>query len=328
MQEKYKKFKEFDFAASQEWQIYYSNLFPTPTPNKILLYKKKFYRNKIDPDFDPKYIDPSEQEQNTSNTNTNTNTTNNANNTYNNYQNNYNGNDPVFQNYHNAKAFCNPINNAFLKNLEMILLFAFFGSYIFQYKLKVISLSLFALRAIEQVGIPKFNMTYLQALVMNDSFHLLTIVFQNLMEKPSYFMFFVPFIHGFLIFCDEIGVLITSGVVGKFIKFMNDNKEQIKQDLGYCEIAIGFLVIPGAFLKLNYFLTPMVYWQMMRVRYQLNPFVHKGFGDLNIRVNQFKEGGSCPGPLKFVIEKVQWVFNKFGNVEKAESQGMGSCSIF
>jgi hypothetical protein len=45
MEEKYTQFKEYDWA-------YYTNIFPTPPPSKILIYKKKFYRNKIDLDFD------------------------------------------------------------------------------------------------------------------------------------------------------------------------------------------------------------------------------------------------------------------------------------
>ena len=69
MEEKYKKFKEFDWQNNQEWQLYYSNLYPTPPPNKIERYKKKFYKNKIDNDFDIDYQSTSSQstESNSSN---------------------------------------------------------------------------------------------------------------------------------------------------------------------------------------------------------------------------------------------------------------------
>ena len=52
MEEKYKKFKDYNWDNSKEWNSYFTNIFPTPTQNKALRYKKKFYRNKIDPDFD------------------------------------------------------------------------------------------------------------------------------------------------------------------------------------------------------------------------------------------------------------------------------------
>ena len=64
MEEKYKKFKEYDWVTSEEWQAYYRNIYPTPPPSKILRYKKKFYRNKIDSDFDIDYKPPEEEQSN------------------------------------------------------------------------------------------------------------------------------------------------------------------------------------------------------------------------------------------------------------------------
>ena len=38
------KFVCFDWSASQEWQEYLASLYPTPPLNKLLKWKKKFYK--------------------------------------------------------------------------------------------------------------------------------------------------------------------------------------------------------------------------------------------------------------------------------------------
>ena len=65
MEEKYKRFKKFNWAYSDDWQHYYRNLYPSPPISKLLHYKKKFYRNYIDPDFNINYIPPEGEIQET-----------------------------------------------------------------------------------------------------------------------------------------------------------------------------------------------------------------------------------------------------------------------
>ncbi|CDJ61606.1 hypothetical protein, conserved [Eimeria maxima] len=46
------KFVCFDWSASQEWQEYLASLYPTPPLNKLLKWKKKFYKTHQDSSFD------------------------------------------------------------------------------------------------------------------------------------------------------------------------------------------------------------------------------------------------------------------------------------
>ncbi|CDI77262.1 hypothetical protein, conserved [Eimeria acervulina] len=46
------KFVCFDWGASQEWQEYLASLYPTPPLNKLLKWKKKFYKAHEDSSFD------------------------------------------------------------------------------------------------------------------------------------------------------------------------------------------------------------------------------------------------------------------------------------
>ena len=52
---KYNQYINFDFEHCQDWINYYSNIFPTPPPHKYDYYKRKYYKLKIDPDFDVNY---------------------------------------------------------------------------------------------------------------------------------------------------------------------------------------------------------------------------------------------------------------------------------
>ena len=63
MEEKYKKFLQVDWTGNKDWQLYFSNLTPTPPGNKVLHFKKKFYKLKIDSDFDITYEPPQQQQQ-------------------------------------------------------------------------------------------------------------------------------------------------------------------------------------------------------------------------------------------------------------------------
>ena len=58
MEEKYKQFEKINWEKNEDWQIYFSNLTPTPPGNRVLYYKKKFYKHRIDYEFDVNY-DPS-----------------------------------------------------------------------------------------------------------------------------------------------------------------------------------------------------------------------------------------------------------------------------
>lgn len=56
MESRYQRFLQFDFEASSEWKAYISSIDPPPTGQQIFLLKKRFFKRKIDPEFDINYI--------------------------------------------------------------------------------------------------------------------------------------------------------------------------------------------------------------------------------------------------------------------------------
>ena len=340
MEEKYKEFKEYDWIGSKEWQLYYTNLFPTPPPSKILRYKKKFYRNKIDPDFDIDYKPPEEEESNTNSTSNNSSSSSTSNSSANSNTSNQDAfsTEQTFETYRAAQTLANPIHSPPLQMAETFLLVLFILFLPFRYKTVLIGILAFLIRTIRIVGIPKFDITYLQVFIMNDSCHSLLFIIQTLSDRLNYYMMLPVVISALIAICDNLNSLnLSFGLIKKYVDLINSKKEDLMQSKSYIEVAIGFVSIAGIFLKINSILTPIIYWQLMRVRYTLNPYIKKSFSDLNELGNKIKENEKCPGPIKFIIEKVQWVFSLLGKMNSPQNgqaqgnnnQGGGSmCNIF
>jgi len=336
MDEKYKQFKEYNWVESKEWQLYYSNLFPTPPPSKILRYKKKFYRNKIDPNFDIDY-EPPKEEENTSTNNTQYSYANqNSSNQYN--QESF-SNDQTFETYKAAQTLARPINSKNLLLIETISLIIFLFSLPIRYKTNLLSIIPFLIRSIRLVGIPQFNMTYLQAALMNDACHTLLFAIQIILDRLNYYMLFPVIISSVLALCDNAKVLNVIMPFGQeYIDLVNNKREEIIQSRAHVEVAIGFVSILGIFLKLNSILTPVIYWQMIRIRYTLNPYIKESFKEINELANVIKNSERCPGIVKTIIDKVQWAVEYLGKMsspqqngqdqQQGQGQGGSMCNIF
>jgi len=313
MEEKYKKFKEFEWEKSKEWQLYWSNLYPTPPVSKIERYKRKFYKNKIDSDFDIDYK-PSE----TSNSNSNYNSNSNSNSTFTDSNSGYS--------YTYAFPPFKPINSVLLKTIETYLLFFFLFSLPFRFYSKQIAFIAYLLRTLRLNGIPKWKVEYLQGLMGIDSVHVFFYSLVLFIERFNYYLILPVALAAVIDSCENIKDDKNLNVFKKYFDLVLKNKENLLQERANIEVGIGFLLIVGVFLKLNSFLLPIIYWQLMKVKYFLQPRIKKSFEILNSYVNKFKNSQNCPNLMKIVIEKIQWLFEYFGKVEPKNQNS--SCMIF
>ena len=173
---------------------------------------------------------------------------------------------------------------------------------------------------------------------MNDSCHTLLFITQTLTDRINYYMLLPVVVSAIIALCDNARAMnVNIGGVKSYIDLVNKNEEQLIQSKSYIEVAIGFVSVLGIFLKLNSILTQIIYWQLMRVRYTLNPYIKQSFTDLNNLANQFKNSDKCPGPVKFVIDKIQLAFSYMGKMNSPQpgqgqgnaGSGLGSmCNIF
>ena len=333
MDEKYKEFLAYNWVDSKEWQLYYSNLFPTPPPSKILRYKKKFYRNKIDPNFDIDYQPPQEEEKPSSN-NTQYSS---ANQNYSNQQSQEAfSNEQTFETYKAAQSLARPINSSSLLLIETLILILFILSLPIRYRTNLLSIIAFLVRTIRLVGIPQFNMTYLQAALMNDACHTLLFAAQIFIDQFNYYLLFPVIVSSVIALCDNLKSFNAKiPIAQQYVDIVNNKKEEIIQSRAHIEVAIGFVTIIGIFFKLNSVITPIIYWQLIRVRYTLNPYIKQSFKEINQYANNFKNSEKCPGIVKTIIEKIQWAIEYMGKMSQPQNaqgqdqnQGGSSCNIF
>ena len=318
MEEKYKKFLDFDWQTSKEWQLYWTNLYPTPPPSKIERYKRKFYKNKIDYDFDIDYKPPqSEKPQQNQNSYSNNSTYTDSNSGY---------------TYTYAYPPFNPINSVLLKTIETYLLLFFLMSLPFKFYSKQLASLAYLLRTLRLNGIPKWKVEYLQGLMGIDAIHVLIYSLILFIERFNYYLILPIALATVIDLCDNLNSEKQLNMFKKYFDMILNRKENLLQDRANIEVGIGFLLIVGVFMRLNSFLLPIIYWQLMKVKYFLQPRIKKSFELLNGHVNKFKNSSTCPSILKVVIDKIQWLFEYFGKIDTNQAQqnnsGFGKCSIF
>lgn len=55
MEQKFKEYRKYDWTLSATWQTYLDNIFPTPTRDRLEKIRRKWYRDKVDKEFDVNY---------------------------------------------------------------------------------------------------------------------------------------------------------------------------------------------------------------------------------------------------------------------------------
>ena len=319
MEQKYKIFKEYNWAYSNEWKTYYNNLYPSPPITKLLHYKKKFYKNYIDPDFDINYIPPEGEKIETEykpppdvieknlKKNKNQNNVNNLNeeNQKSNYQ-------KILEKYELSKKNYKPIKLNIFKYSQLFFTFLFIISIPFGIKTHTFALDSFLIKLFREIGKPSFAKLYLQYLLLNDTFHTLIYIFICSIDNYNYYMLLPIIISSFVSFVEDFK---DSNCLKKYLLEIDKFKMELIQNKTYIEVIIGFLQIMGVLLSINTFKTPIIYWNFLRFRYFINPFVYKSFEELNEKINKIKEKKTMPKFVNYIITKIQLMFNYFGNIK-------------
>ena len=324
MEEKYKKFKKFNWAYSDDWQHYYRNLYPSPPISKLLHYKKKFYRNYIDPDFDINYIPPEGEIQETEYTPPPEIIEKNLRKLKKEKQQN-NGleeeeeeeekssYDKLIEKYELLKKNYKPINSVIFKYSELFFLLLFILSIPIGIKTNQFALYAFLIKVFREIGKPYFSNNYFQCLLMNDSFHTLIYILLCLLDYFNYYMILPVAISTIVSISENLkDNNINIKYFNNYISSVNKVKEKLIQDKTNIEVYIGFLQIIGSSIGINTFKTPIIYWHILRFRYIVNPYVNRSFSQLNQNINNLKENNKCPKFLKYIIGKIQNMFNYLG----------------
>ena len=326
MERKYKKFKKFNWAYSNDWQNYYRNLYPPPPISKLLHYKKKFYRNYIDPDFDITYIPPEGEAQETAYTpppevieknlkklrrekarqNGELNDD---------FEEEKSPLEKLIEKYELSKKNSKPLNSSIFKYSQLLFLLLFILSIPIGIKTNQFAMYGFIIKVFREVGKPYLSKKYFQCLFLNDSFHTLIYILLCVFDNFNYYMILPVTISSIVAISEDLkNSKLIFNYINNYISSVNKVKEKLIQDKTNLEVIIGFLLIIGTSIGINTFKTPIIYWHVLRFRYIVNPYVNKSFAELNQMIENFKESNKCHGFLKYIIEKLQRMFAYLGSI--------------
>ena len=290
MDEKYRRFKDFNWSTSKEWLQYYENLYPKPPSNRLDFWKKKFYKLKVDSEFDLNY------ESQTGNTNPNS------------AQNNQNTNRETSNNNSNPNyQGTTQINKYLIDCIEL----GFFGIFLLSILPKFYFTLYFALlglliKIFKKTGTPKFNMAFLQILFNENYFQQLVYTFLLLIDRLNIFTLFPIVITSVITVCIFIRRYLSNyHKLTYYANYVMNNRATLIRISSRLELATGFLLILGYFIGTNSFLLPILYWQYIRFKYILNQELKDSFSELNQYIEYIKQNPSCPEICKFLLTKLQ-----------------------
>jgi len=348
MENKYKNFLNYKWESSNDWQLYYSNLFPVPTSNKILHYKKKFYKLKIDNDFDTNYS-PEESTpgggnaNNTNNTNTNSNTNNayrtNSSSSENQNQNqgNYNYNRTTYNQYNHSsnQNYSQPRTgqDLYISNVESFSWLLCFVSIFFQYHTYKIALFCLLIRVFRVNGAPKWNVNYLQQLFNDVHFHICLYTLIFMVER---FLLFglIPLLITGALNISEFFVInrLNPEIARDYANRVYTKRDYLSTLRSNIEIGIGFFLIVGVFLGVNSFFTTLFFWQYLKFKHSTNEqYTLRSFTKLGNLIDSWLNNPQVPDLVKTILAKVKQLGIYFGSTSQNAHQRAGagqSCIVF
>lgn len=313
MEAKYKKFLEYDWINSKEWHFYIENdVYPPPPLKKIDYFKRKFYKSRIDQDFDVSYQSPTETSSaNTTQNNTNSSNRSNAN--------------PYTNPPQGASASLTPI----MQKAEIFLWGLFSISFIIGFSPLLASAMALVVRVFRRVGMPKFNIEFAQHLFLDEHFQILLYNLLFMIDKLNIFVL-IPLFITCLMNVSEYFKLNGITLFSKYTDLIYNRRVEIAKLRSNIEVGIGFLLVLGIFLGLNSILLPVFYWQFLRFKYIVNEDTKITFAKMNAYINGFKNKPTTPSFLRYAIDKAQALASYLGRTEPAPGQPAGgqNCLIF
>lgn len=311
MDKKYKAYTSFKFFENENWRIYYNNLLPTPSLQQLEKYKKRFYKQHIDKDFDISFT-PAREEENAGGRGRQGEQSPERGHEY------ERGSTPgsIDFLFHSLSIAALPIS--YLLQLPYISLYTALPMFF------VILYRMFRI-----YGFIKFNMMYWQYVLASDYFHNLLFLFISLLAGNATCLVKIPL---FMFSLSEIALCLYKWRIYNLFPFRAINAKraeflEVKTDI---EIYLGFYFI--AILPLGWisFILPLFYWQIMQVRYTLNGSTRCGFMKLGLRLDRIAANPKCPSVAAFLIRKLRALGNYLSTMNQPQEgqQPQRRCNIF
>ena len=272
MDNKYMEFIRYDWNNSVEWKNYLENIFPSPPQNRILHYKKKFYKLKIDPDFDINYIPG----QNNNNENQNNNQRNN--------QNQNNENEMRNGNRNNNNNFNIDVDIMFIV-IDIIISITSFLAFFIHLKTSInMLIGCLIYKLIKKEGKPKFEQQYLINIINNENFSYLILILLLFIDNSKNYFIVIPIIvYNLIDIINNINLIYKNNIFSKILA----KKQFILKYSNILEINI-ISPIYGFFMNKNSFYFIFLYIQYLKFRVYVNQNITNCLVQINNYLNNLK----------------------------------------
>ena len=326
-----RKYQEHDFPGDPQQQEYLNNLFPTPQPETIQKYKRKYYKQKINPELNPDVPEgfssssfnqsgaskPSEESKTPQQEGTSQRTSASTEEQF------RTGNGASSQTTPNGNAVNGNGTNTEQKkvgtikeiwfNMEgwlkiLFILTAFwFGSLA-----NWIAFTVCILGIIRQCGRPRWSKQYGQKIVSNDFtqnlFYMIPFIF---FPGAKTLVYFLPLgIHFWIGACEYI-VMRQAMIYSKVKKYIDTSRQQsaqLKFMKAKVEVFIIIYIIIMVIIGNQSFILVLFYGNFLRIKYMVNLSTQYAFTNVNNWIQtKIINNPSVPGILKVVIEKLRGV---------------------
>ena len=314
MDNKYMEFIRYDWNNSVEWKNYLENIFPSPPQNRILHYKKKFYKLKIDPDFDINYIPG----QNNNNENQNNNQRNN--------QNQNNENEMRNGNRNNNNNFNIDVDIMFIVIDIIISITSFLAFFIHLKTLINMLIGCLIYKLIKKEGKPKFEQQYLINIINNENFSYLILILLLFIDNSKNYFIVIPIIvYNLIDIINNINLIYKNNIFSKILA----KKQFILKYSNILEINI-ISPIYGFFMNKNSFYFIFLYIQYLKFRVYVNQNITNCLVQINNYLNNLKSSQNTPKILKNIVQFTQNLGNTIFNLPNniAANTNIAICSIF
>ncbi len=279
MEKKYENFLNYNWNESPEWRQYLNNLSDTPKSTRLILhFRKRFYKLKIDPDFDDKYTPESEVQSEFKHTCTSASK----------------DKEPSF--YLNA-----------ITAIECFVWLGFIFNYLVNNKMDSITLISMIIRILKKHGI-KFNKEYINELVKDDNIHLLIyaeiLIFTG---RINHLLVFPLMITATLSICEYFATYLR---IFNFLKkyFLKVVEQEMRI---YGIRALSFIII-GIYSFIAMIISRsksgviffVLYFCFLRAAYSISSTLKNSCRMLKYSINTWIGNGKIPGPIGFVLDHI------------------------
>lgn len=231
-----------------------------------------------------------------------------------------------------------------LKTYQWMLWVAFYISMTLRLYTNWFALAALALGLVKRHGIPKFNKEFLQRIIFDENLQMLPYLGVLAIGGGQNFILYIPLLlHAFLevapLFKEILdrnpsAPIISIGLVkDNILKGVQQRAHfiELKSDV---EVYIGLYLIAVWFIGWSSFITIMMYWQIMRVRYMLSASCQAAFRRVDKKITDFTRSPRCPGIVGNLYGKIRGFLVSMADMEQAQAQAGGrgglfsKCSIF